>query len=380
MNKPKVSIILSAYNHKPFVAKCIDSVINQTYKDFEFIIFDDCSTDGTFEIIQSYNDDRIKLFRAPYNRGMVENINEAIKISTGEYIAHINSDDCWESSKLEKQVEFLQKNDGYGVVFTLARLIDRNGKLLSDKNSPFSKASNMLNYQWLRHFFYYGNCLCFTSAMIRKSCYDKVGLYNPAYIVLLDFDMWIRVLMGGYEIYIIEEKLTDFRFSSGLFTNLSRKVANSRSFYENGLIFDLYSKINSKEKFMKIFPEYDESKLLDEKLDYNLFMMVIEKYESLKNLSTISKIEHKIIKRLHLIKDYALYKLVNKIAYEDNSLTILKQNFNFSFKNYLRYTEFIFYNQNKISLIESKNKKLIRFLLRFYFVVSTTSILILLIK
>lgn len=134
---PKLSIIISAYNHQKFIAKCLNSILEQTFRDFEVLIFDDVSSDGTWEIIKSYQDKRIKAFRAEYNRGMVLNINEAIGLSEGEYIAHINSDDYWEENKLAKQLAFLEQNPEYGAVFTGVTIVNEENQAIDNVNYPY---------------------------------------------------------------------------------------------------------------------------------------------------------------------------------------------------------------------------------------------------
>src|SRR5689334_17894284 len=102
MTIPKVSIILTSYNHAKYLQQAIDSALSQTFSDFELIIWDDASTDQSWEIIQSYSDSRIKSFRNRENKGVFV-LNRAIQeIATGEYIAIHHSDDIWERKKLEK--------------------------------------------------------------------------------------------------------------------------------------------------------------------------------------------------------------------------------------------------------------------------------------
>ena len=115
----KVSVILTSYNHAEYLREAIDSVLNQTFQDFELIIWDDASNDDSWQIIRSYNDSRIKAFQNPRNQGPVFGVNKAIlEIATGEYIAIHHSDDVWDLSKLEKQLDFLEVNQNIGAVFS----------------------------------------------------------------------------------------------------------------------------------------------------------------------------------------------------------------------------------------------------------------------
>jgi Glycosyltransferases involved in cell wall biogenesis len=135
---PKVSVVLTSYNHEKYIKEAIDSVLNQTYTDFELIIWDDASTDNSWNIINCYNDKRIIKFRNEYNRRAVYAINNSIsEVAKGEYIAIHHSDDVWEPAKLKKQVEFLDNNQGCGAVFTAASIIDDNGDLFFKLESIF---------------------------------------------------------------------------------------------------------------------------------------------------------------------------------------------------------------------------------------------------
>ena len=124
---PKVSVILSSYNHAPYVAEAIESVLHQTFRDFELLIFDDGSTDGSADIIRTFRDERIKTFLYEKNRGPLEIAREAASAVQGKYLAVHHSDDAWESKKLEKQVHFLDMHPEHVACFTLVQFMDENG-------------------------------------------------------------------------------------------------------------------------------------------------------------------------------------------------------------------------------------------------------------
>ncbi len=209
-----ITIILTSFNHEEFIADAITSVLEQSFTDFELIIIDDCSEDNSWEIIQGFNDLRIvKIRNAVRSRG-VYGINEAIRhYAKGEYIAIHHSDDIWLPEKLEKQVAFLEQNQNTGAVFTRVMLIDGSG---SDFQNPTHfyydtfEQTNRSRFEWLNYFFYHGNCLCHPSVMVRKSCYEDIGLYDRRFAQLGDFEMWIRLCLK-YEIHIIPEPLVKFR-------------------------------------------------------------------------------------------------------------------------------------------------------------------------
>lgn len=210
---PRVSIVMPSYNHAAFVGEAIQSILDQSFKDFEIIVTDDGSRDGTPDIIRKFLDPRIKLEVFPENRGGVVAGNSAIRRSSGEYIARLNSDDFFLPDKLEKQVAFLEANPDIAAVFGMPRLIDERGKPLADGYREFKFPFPHLSpsrEEWLRHFFFYGNCLCFPTVMIRRSILDEVGLLDPRFANLPDLDMWVRLCMK-HDIHVMQSELTAFR-------------------------------------------------------------------------------------------------------------------------------------------------------------------------
>jgi len=126
---PKVSIIMSAYNEVDRLDKTIETVLSQTFEDFEFIIIDDNSTDSTRSIIKKYgfNDSRIILLENKNNIGLTKSLNKGIKLAKGDYIARIDAGDLWDKMKLEKQIGFLEKNKDYVICGTQALYICKDG-------------------------------------------------------------------------------------------------------------------------------------------------------------------------------------------------------------------------------------------------------------
>lgn len=210
---PKVSVIMPAYNHARFVRQAIDSVLSQSFEDLELLVTDDGSSDGTAEIIRGVHDPRLRFVAFSENRGVCDAMNDAIGRAKGEYIAVLNSDDYFLPAKLEKQVSYLDSHAEHGAVFGLPRFITEDGERFLDTRHVFWNvftAGNRTRREWLKHFFYFGNCLCHPTILIRRSCYAKIGLFNPLLMQLPDFDMWTR-LCRDFDIHVMEEELTAFR-------------------------------------------------------------------------------------------------------------------------------------------------------------------------
>jgi glycosyltransferase involved in cell wall biosynthesis len=131
MNKrsyPKVSVVMSVYNGEKYLCEAIDSILNQTFENFEFLIVNDGSTDRTLEILQSYRDPRIKVINNERNIGLTASLNKGLKIAKGEYVARMDADDVSFPHRLEQQKAFLDRNPRVAMVGSWAEVIDESGK------------------------------------------------------------------------------------------------------------------------------------------------------------------------------------------------------------------------------------------------------------
>lgn len=213
---PKVSVLLSNYNGDKHLNEAVSSVLNQTYDDFEFIIVDDASTDSSRKNIESYYDIRMKKYYAEKNRNIAYSLNLALSMASGEYIARIDSDDVWELNKLETQVQYMDNHSECGACFTKVNIIDEYSNIANDVYDEyfqlFNSAENKSQREWLRFFFYQGNCLCHPSVVIRRNVLEHVGgYYHLAYVPAEDYELWTRIVMK-YPIHILEEKLVRYRW------------------------------------------------------------------------------------------------------------------------------------------------------------------------
>lgn len=260
MAKPQISVIMPSYNHAPFIKKAIDSVLMQDFKDYEFLIADDCSPDNSREIINGFKDQRIKKFFFEENKGAVDTLNFLIEEAQGEYIALINSDDYWKQGKLKRQYDYMKENSKVGACFTWADIVDENGILMDKQKIWYADVFNEVNRtqgQWLKHYFVTGNCMCHPSMLIRKKVYDEVGLYNPILRQLPDFQMWINVVKH-YPIHMIEESLTCHRRTFNEVQNTSAETPENaiRNINELTYIFEHFFDDMSDEVFIDGFKEF----------------------------------------------------------------------------------------------------------------------------
>ena len=259
----KVSVILVSYNQGSYLKQSIESVLQQTYQNIELIIVDDCSTDNSWEVIQSFRDSRIIAHRNKTNMG--SNGGGIAKYAlehwvSGKYIAIQHSCDFWEKSKLEKQVRFLEndKEKKYGAVFTLVNVVTETGEAFKNTKDFYYNAfekENRNRFEWLRYFFEHGNCLCHNSSLVRTEYHKKYKLFIKGLRQTPDFYKWLRLCLNK-EIYIIQERLTGFRMINGQRGASRYNVETSiRSSIEMFSIVQQYRNLKKYEDFVRVFPE-----------------------------------------------------------------------------------------------------------------------------
>jgi glycosyltransferase involved in cell wall biosynthesis len=185
--KPKVSVIIPAYNSEKYIAEAIESVFAQTYPGYEVIVVDDGSTDGTLQLLKRY-DSRIKVL-TKVNGGPASARNLAINNSCGEYIAFLDSDDLWVEEKLDEQVAFLNKHPEVGLVFGEILIFEERG----GKHIILSK-NGWTGDPTFRQLLF-GNYIPNSTVVIRRRCVDKVGLLNESaeLIAVEDHEYWMRI-------------------------------------------------------------------------------------------------------------------------------------------------------------------------------------------
>jgi glycosyltransferase involved in cell wall biosynthesis len=210
--KPEVSIVVKSYNHAAYVGETIRSVLDQSFQDFEIVVTDDGSTDGTPNVVRGFADPRIRLEVFEKNRGISAAMNACIARANGEFIAILNSDDFALPGRLQRQVDFLREHPDIAAAFGLPRTVGEHGEPtanFADFALPFS-LPDLSRTTLLRHFFFHCNFLCAPTAMVRRAVYAKSGSYDRRLTNLQDFDMWVR-LCTDHEIHVLPEELTAYR-------------------------------------------------------------------------------------------------------------------------------------------------------------------------
>ncbi len=201
---PVISVVMSVCNGEKYLHESIDSVLNQTYTNFEFIIINDGSNDGSLDILLKYQkkDNRILIVNQK-NIGLTRSLNRGIKLAVGEYIARQDADDISAPSRLEKQLNYIKTRPELAMVGCLSNTFTTNGIVRKSRELKFSSAG-------IKQYLASRNLLKHGAVMMRKSCLAKVGFYREFFYYSQDYDLWLR-LSQYFDIGILPEHLYQYR-------------------------------------------------------------------------------------------------------------------------------------------------------------------------
>lgn len=200
---PKVSVILPVYNAELYLQEAIDSILKQTFTDWELIIVNDGSADDTEKIIRSYNDQRIRYYKNEKNIGLIETLNKAIDFCTGEYIARMDADDISHSDRFQMQINFLDKNQDCGMCGTYAEIIN-------EKGIKTGEIINLTTNEYLQINLLFSVPFIHPSMIIRKSALMSHS-FDADYKHAEDYDLWCRI-STDYKIANIPYFLLKYRW------------------------------------------------------------------------------------------------------------------------------------------------------------------------
>lgn len=208
MTMPKISVILPAYNAENYISQAIDSILAQTYGDFEFIILNDCSTDGTERIILSFDDPRIRYVRNEQNLGVAATLNRGLELAAGEYIARMDADDISLPERFFRQVSYLDVHPEIAVLGTDIRLIGAGSGIRSFSQTPERLKTDLL----------FDCCFAHPAVMMRRQAILSLGGYDPDFNGAEDYHLWARCVMAGYQLACLPEVLLCYRIHPGQVT------------------------------------------------------------------------------------------------------------------------------------------------------------------
>ncbi len=201
---PQVSVLMSVYNGERYLKDAIESILNQTFTDFEFIIINDASTDSSRSIILSYDDVRIVLIDNDVNIGLTKSLNKGLRLAKGEYIARMDADDYAQKEWLNTVFTFINANSDCVAVGTWLQFVD-------EMNNQIGTLQHCSEFDYILGTMLYTNPMSNNNVIIRKNWLDKINGYDELFKQSQDYDLWIRLVGVGAKLYNIPEYLVNCR-------------------------------------------------------------------------------------------------------------------------------------------------------------------------
>lgn len=223
---PLVSVVMSVFNGEDFLDEAVDSVLSQSFDDFEFLVCDDGSTDATWSILvdKAAEDPRLRPIRNSSNQGLTRALNALIAESVGLYVARMDADDISHRDRFRKQVAVFRDKPEVGVVFTSTRLVDTNGRFVCDSWRPESVDTILKRLPYI-------NYIPHSSVMLKRSVFAELGLYDTTWRRSQDRELWMRFAEAGVSFYYLREPLLDFRKHRESVSNKERATQFDAYFY-----------------------------------------------------------------------------------------------------------------------------------------------------
>ncbi len=275
---------MSVYNGEKYLSEAIESILNQTYSNFEFLIIDDGSTDSTRQIILSYDDYRIRLIENDSNIGLTESLNKGIDFARGKYIARMDADDISMPERLEKQVDFMESHEDVAVCGSWAIIIDEKGKAYDSFKNP----EHSIEIE-AALFFY--NPIAHPTVLMKKGIVNFVGNYDSFFLKTQDYDLWIRLFLTGYSFYNLQETLLIYRNHKQNITNTNLDV---QLYYADKCLQNLYSQYFGKKNINTIVSAI-RSLFLNNQTKLNILII-------LKIILLLKTLKKKFLKHNQIIK------------------------------------------------------------------------------
>lgn len=350
----KVSILTPCFNHEKYIKYFIQSILEQSFENFELIVVDDCSSDDSIKEIQKFQDPRIKLIKHDFNQGINGALNTAFENSSGDYIVFCASDDMLEKNALEKIYQIFNSLE--------VDVIYPSMSIINDENIEISKnfITQRSNLEALRHLFFKGNCFFSPGMAVKKEVFKKIYPLPNVLCNHQDTQMHISILTQKAKIHFSKETLVKYRIRANE-ANISTPNASTkaRENLEIELLMDSFLKIQDIEFLKEIFK--DEIKKLkiepfENTIEFFLGRMAIESQEKTRKYWGYHKIMH---------------------FYNDkNNVKILLEKYNFTFKDLLSLS--ILCDDDRVEKKYRKYKKLFNYSLVFLSIITLMFICILL--
>jgi len=212
-----ISVIMPAFNSDKYISEAIQSILSQTYDNFEFIIINDGSTDKTEAIILSFDDIRIRYYSNESNKGLIFTLNRGLELSTREFIARMDSDDIACPQRLEQQLNFLQNNSTYGVCGSFIKLINEKGLIGRTVALPIEDEE-------IKAYMYFSSPLAHPTILSRATIL-KENMYSFDYKAAEDYELWVRI-SPKTKFYNLPQVLLQYRVHNESITTMSKSQAD----------------------------------------------------------------------------------------------------------------------------------------------------------
>ena len=333
---PKFSILLITYNQANYIKETIDSILNQTYQDFEIILSDDCSTDNTIEVVKSINDDRIKIFQTSFNVGINGNVNNAMNHATGDYFIILGGDDKLRLNYLEKLNEVIN-NTSIDVIYPQLTSIDEKSNYILGKNYYFWKCPNRTKDDMLHELFLNGNCVPSPGMCVRKEALLSLFPLDYSLIMYQDYKMHADLLINGYKHKVLDDIYVDYRrFNDDRnISNNINGIGEKRAGLDTDVFMDTFLRIQDIELLKSVFKKEIEN-------------TGIQPYENtipffLGQMALLSNDNNKQVWG---------YKQIAKFISTFDNYNLVKELYNFDFKKFCAIPKNINFNQGEKQLLE----------------------------
>jgi glycosyltransferase involved in cell wall biosynthesis len=225
---PSVSVVIPTYNSATFLKDAIESVLGQTYSDFEIIVIDDGSTDDTEDVLRSFGE-RISYVKQE-NKGVSAARNHGIRLARAQYVAFLDADDLWVPQKLAEQIPLLDKDAGIGLVYSDWTIVSEQGVSVSSFHSSRPPASGHVFSELIETGF-----ILTSGTVVRRSCLNEVGDFDESLSIAQDYDLWLRICYR-WKVGVVNKALVTKRSWNGsLSSNLSKTAAERIALFEKML-------------------------------------------------------------------------------------------------------------------------------------------------
>lgn len=200
---PKISVIMSVYNGMPYLKEAVQSILAQTYKNFEFIIVDDASTDRSWQYLKSLKDKRLKLIKNKKNLGLAKSLNITLRQAQGDFVARMDADDVSLPQRLEKQMQFFKKNPSVDICGTWVNLIDENSQIIGEKKYP-------VNDSGIKKLLAWQPSIIHPTLMTRAKVLKELAGYDSKFDLAEEYELLMRA-KNKFEMANLPMKLLKWR-------------------------------------------------------------------------------------------------------------------------------------------------------------------------